>query len=46
MMTHHIPQRFTLVTAFNVGSLKSLLVLVIHCTALFVGYKTRLNIYP
>ena len=45
MMTHHILQRFTLVTAFNVGSLKSLLALVIHCAALFVGYKTRLNGY-
>jgi hypothetical protein len=46
MMAHHILQRFTLVTAFNVGSLKSLLELVIHCVALFVGYKTRLNVYP
>jgi len=46
MMTHHILQRFTLVTAFNIGSLESLLVLVIHCAALFVGYKTRLSVNP
>ena len=35
VMAHRVLQRFTLVTTLNVGYLESVLVLVIHCVALF-----------